>query len=217
MAYFYMPLIFAILGYGIVYLAAKPILDIGASTISLFLSSAAPGSGTIGEKTFTDPGVTDVNAQPETINIEDITYPEYGDIYGRIACAEIGLETDVYYGDNSQILRSGAGQYIGSGIPGGGRQILLAGHNVTVFSPLQDVKAGDIFTFTTSYGIYQYRITDTQIVSSGDVNAYDLLAEEEQLVLYTCYPFTALGSTNQRYFVYGEKIAGPRLVQGGGN
>lgn len=215
MAYIYMPLIFAILGYGIVYLAGKPILDVGGSMISLVLSSAAPKEGSMEGKSFQDPGVKDPNSQPATISMEDITYPEFGDIYGRLECGNIGLTSEVYYGDDNQMLRTGVGQYIGSGLPGGGRQILLAGHNVTTFAPLQDIAKGDVVTFTTTYGVYQYKVTETKVVDAKDTSAYDLLSKEEQLVMYTCYPFTTLGSTSQRYFVYGEKILGPELVQGG--
>lgn len=214
-AYVYMPLIFAILGYGIVYMAAKPLLDVGADMVSLFMSSASVKEGSMEGKTFQVPTGTDAHAQPETLNIGEIAYPEFGDIYGRLTCDSIGLNSDVYYGDDSQMLRKGAGQYMGSGLPGGGRQILLSGHNVTIFAPLQDIAVGDEVTFTTGYGIYTYRITETKILDARDTNAYDLLAQEESLVMYTCYPFTALGSTNQRFFVYGTKILGPTLVQEG--
>lgn len=214
-AYVYMPLIFAILGYGIVYMAAKPLLDVGADMVSLFMSAASVKESSMEGKTFQAPVGTDVHTQPETIHLEDIAYPEFGDMYGRLTCESIGLNSDVYYGDDSQILRKGAGQYMGSGLPGGGRQILLSGHNATIFSPLQDIAVGDEVAFTTGYGTYRYKITETKVLDARDTNAYDLLAQEESLVMYTCYPFTALGSTNQRFFVYGTKILGPTLVQGG--
>ena len=213
MAYIYMPLIFAILGYGIVYLAVMPALDIGSSMASLVLSATASKEGILDGKSFQDPGITEISQQPLTIAMQNISYPEYGDVYGRLECADIGLNVEVYYGDDSQILRSGAGQYIGSGIPGGGRQILVAGHNVTVFAPLQSAAPGQIVTFTTSYGVYQYQIADMKVLDAKDTTAYDLLAPGEKLVLYTCYPFTALGSTSQRYFLYGDKIAGPDIVE----
>lgn len=216
MAYVYMPLIFAILGYGIVYIAAKPILDIGVSIGGMFLSSTVGNGNQMEGKSFEKPDITDANSQPETLLYSEIQYPEYGDHYAKIECETIGLSADVYYGDDNNLLQKGVGQYIGSGIPGGGRQVMLVGHNVTVFSPLEAIKAGDVVTVTTTYGVYQYRITNTKVLDSKDTTAYDLLAEKEELVMYTCYPFTTLGSTNQRFFIYGEKILGPTLVSEGG-
>ena len=90
---------------------------------------------------------------------------------------------------------------------------MLAGHNTTHFKPLQNVEVGDIFTFTTSYGIYQYEVTNTRIADHEDGSAYNLLLEEEQLIMYTCYPFEAMaGTKTDRLFVYAKKIAGPAVV-----
>lgn len=227
MAYIYMPLIFAILGYGIVYLAARPILEVGGSMISLVLSTSGPEKSQTPSKSFMEPDseaskqsaakntAAPGKSQQSAINVKDITYPQYGDLYGKLTCDRIGLAADVYYGDDSQLLRKGAGQYIGSGLPGFGRQILLAGHNVTTFAPLKDMKAGDVVTFKTAYGTYEYKITDMKVLDARDTSAYDLLADGEKLVMYTCYPFTMLGSTNERYFVYGDKILGPQIAEGG--
>lgn len=229
MAYIYMPLIFAILGYGIVYLAARPILKVGGSIVSLVLSTSSPAQSQTRSKSFKEQDVkaseqlaakdaaaaADKSQPPPTINVQDITYPQYGDLYGRLTCDRIGLAANVYYGDDNQILREGIGQYTGSGLPGFGRQILLAGHNVTTFAPLKDIKAGDVVTFKTTYGTYEYKITDMKVLDARDTSAYDLLADGEKLVMYTCYPFTTLGSTNERYFVYGDKILGPQIVEGG--
>ncbi|MEG0108393.1 MAG: class D sortase [Lachnospiraceae bacterium] len=214
MAYVYMPLIFAIIGYGIVYMAAKPFIDIGISVGSLFMSSTA-GENELKGETFDQPGI-DINKQSGTIDIKGVHWPEYADAYGQLSCERIGLLSHVYWGDDNDLLREGAGTYLGSGIPGNNRTMLIAGHNTTIFSPLQNIQPGDVITFTTTYGIYQYQITDTKVLDSYDTTAYDMSAKTEQLVLYTCYPFSTLGSTNQRFFAYGTKIMGPELVQGGG-
>lgn len=41
-----------------------------------------------------------------------------------------------------------------------------------------------------------------------DRTAYDLSADYENLIMYTCYPFDALGLTPQRYFVYAKLVSG---------
>ena len=71
---------------------------------------------------------------------------------------------------------------------------------------------GDIVTITTSYGVFEYQVTDMQVKSSTDKSAYDLKQDKEQLILYTCYPFDMLGLTPNRYFVYADKISGPSIV-----
>ncbi|MFV0527233.1 MAG: class D sortase [Lachnospiraceae bacterium] len=216
MAYIVWPLFFTILGYGIVYLAARPFIEIGSAAASVFLSSRDTAVATSVNKEVFDiqdplqPVQTDT-AAVETVQSIDIDRPSYGDLYGHLVCERIGLDTDVYYGDDYYILREGAGQYIGSSLPGGTRPTLLAGHNITTFAPLQNIQAGDIINFATAYAVYQYQVTETKILSANDTTAYDLLTPREQLILYTCYPFATLGSLQQRYFVYADKISGPTI------
>ena len=40
---------------------------------------------------------------------------------------------------------------------------------------------------------------------------YDFTRTDENLILYTCYPFDALGFTPNRYFVYASYTSGPEL------
>ena len=41
-----------------------------------------------------------------------------------------------------------------------------------------------------------------------DTTAYDLSADYDNLVLYTCYPFDEIGLTSQRFFVYADLVEG---------
>ena len=91
--------------------------------------------------------------------------------------------------------------------------IMLCAHNTTFFKPLQVIEAGDIITFKTSYGVYQYQVSRTDVKDHNDSTAYDLLQEKEELVMYTCYPFeTMVGTKTDRFFVYCEKISGPTVI-----
>lgn len=212
MAYIYMPLIFSIIGYGALFLAIRPLLEIGVNVGSMIMVQEVPTFHTELESVFKEPPIV-AEEQPDSIQVDSIQMPAYGQQYGRLTCERIGLESPVYYGDNNEILRVGAGQYIGSFLPGWNRPILLCAHNTTFFKPLQDVMVGDIFTFTTSYGVYQYEVTDTRVADRGDGTAYDLLQEEEQLIMYTCYPFeTLVGTKTDRLFVYARKVIGPVVV-----
>ena len=213
MAYVYMPLIFTIIGYGIIYLAISPYMDSLLNIGSVVMVQEMPTFHTQLDSIYKKPAI-DANAQPDKISQEVVEWPKFGEQYGEITCNRIQLEAPVYFGDNNDILREGVGQYIGTFLPGYNRLILLAGHNTTYFKPLQHVQKGDVFEFTTSYGVYQYEVTDTKVLNHKDTSAYDLLAEEEMLVMYTCHPFeTLVGTKTDSFFVYAKKITGPEVVE----
>ena len=53
-----------------------------------------------------------------------------------------------------------------------------------------------------------------QPAKATDETAYDLTREEENIILYTCYPFGQLTPTPYRYFIYGEFVSGPEISDG---
>ena len=90
---------------------------------------------------------------------------------------------------------------------------MLAAHRTQHFFPLKDAVVGDIITITTSYGVYEYEVTDIQIRDKNDKTAYNLNQDKEQLIMYTCYPFVFLADSQNRYFVYADKISGPTIQE----
>lgn len=111
-------------------------------------------------------------------------------------------------------MNAGVGTYKDDsrvGIPGEGKTILLAGHNNTFFNDLQHAEAGATVTIMTHYGVYTYEVTGTEILDYQDETAYDFTRTDENLILYTCYPFDALGFTPNRFFVYAKYVSGPVL------
>lgn len=151
--------------------------------------------------------------QKKTIKLSDISTPKYGDQYGEITCDKLQLKAPVYFGDRGNILKKGAGQYNGSFLPGEGGTILIGAHDTTYFKKLEKVKKGQTFEFTTEYGIYEYKVKYIKIVDEDKYDeAYDLGADKESLVLYTCYPFGKLkGTKEKRMFVYLDKVTGPDI------
>lgn len=209
MAYIYMPLFFSFMGIGIVYAAAYPLIKTVTSAASLFILDKEP--------TFEETGTTietPVNIEENdsnTINFSDIQLPGNHDVIGSISCERIGLIADFYYGDDSYCLDRGAGMYTGSQIPGRGKPILIAGHSTTVFSAFQDAQVGDEIIIKTYYGEFHYNVTDIQIYQKDNC-IFDLEQDNEQLIMYTCYPFGIFTPVDHRMFVYAEKISGPTLV-----
>lgn len=159
------------------------------------------------------------NDEVQTIDRQSITYPYPGDRYGEISIDGTTVSAPLYYGDDTATLNKGVGTYkddVGVGLPGESKTILLAGHNNTFFNGLQQVEIGDIVTIETHYGTYTYEVTDMQVKDYQDTTAYDFSRTDENLIMYTCYPFDALGFTPDRYFVYAKYVSGPVLVDGEG-
>lgn len=148
----------------------------------------------------------------DTVNAKDVEFPGVNKQFGKLKIKGTKVDAKLFYGDGTVPLRNGVGIYGGSFIPGYGKTILVAGHNNTYFNGLKKVKKGDIVKINTSYGNYEYKVTNTAIRDHKDKKAYDLEADHENLILYTCYPFDSLGLTNQRFFVYAEKVKGPKIV-----
>ena len=212
MAYVYMPFLFVFLGYGIVYLAASPLIDTISSYASLFITENEPEFDNKVGSIFVAPEEDEVVEEGNTISAADIEIPSYGVHYANIECERIGLYAEICYGDGYDILKNNVGHYAGSGFPGFGKPIMLAAHRTQHFFPLKDAVVGDVVKLTTSYGVYEYQITDIQIRDKTDTTAYDLAQDKEQLIMYTCYPFVFLADSQNRYFVYADKISGPDVV-----
>lgn len=218
-----MPLFFTILGYFIIYFSFSDIVDMYYSGLKLVLSPYTPNFSDDLTTIFNKSIDNDINKiQDPAINNEDVTQskvllsqiemPKFGTHYAMLSFDRTGTELPLYFGDNKKILKKGAGQYIGSFIPGYNRPILIAGHNNTHFNTLKELQISDIVTITTNYGIYKYKIFDTKVTKADDDSAYDLSLKKEQLILYTCFPFDIVGFTDQRYFVYADKISGPEII-----
>jgi len=147
----------------------------------------------------------------KTVPITSIEYPRYSDQFGELIIEDCGIKVPLFFGDGNLQLNNGVGIYTGSFIPGYGRPILVAGHNVTYFNGLKYAKEGQIVLIRTSYGNYRYEITGVEVHDKDDTSAYDLGAEEETLTMYTCYPFDMVGLTPYRCFVYAKFLSGPAL------
>ena len=71
--------------------------------------------------------------------------------------------------------------------------------------------SGSLIHIDTHYGSYVYRVTEMKLADYQDTTTYDFTRTDENLILYTCYPFDAFGFTPERYFVYAEYVSGPMI------
>ena len=202
------PIAFLFLGYLLLFLAIAPIAKPFLSIVNMaFLDK--PISDSQGYDSLFDISAQ-LQAQGE-IKASEIEFPKYGNHFGKLVIEDTNINTDLFFGDGTQQLKNGAGVYNGSAIPGYGKTVLIGGHNHTHFKDLKNAQVGSKVTITTNYGEYVYEITQTAIKKATDKTAYDLSASEENLVLYTCYPFNSWGLTPDRYFVYGKYLSGPHI------
>lgn len=218
LAYVAAPLVFVLISVVLFFAVGKVLLDPYQSMLSWFFTTneaSQPQDLLSNAATVINGGTAEAESgQPETLPFSSITYPEKGDRYATITVSGTNVDAPVYYGDTNKILNAGVGTYADDarvGIPGESRTILLAGHNNTFFNDLQHAEVGATVTITTHYGVYTYEITDTQVKDYQDETAYDFTRTDENLILYTCYPFDALGFTPNRFFVYAKYVSGPVL------
>lgn len=201
------PLVFVILGYALIYYVASPIINPALSILKLIGTEL-----NVQEDNTAD--LLDLSSLPQysgKIKASTVTFPSYGDKYGVLEIEGTKVNTDLYFGDNGKILRKGAGQYAGSLFPGLSSTVLIGAHNNTYFNDLGSAKVGAKITLRTNYGVYVYEIYDVGVRKATDKSSYNLAATEENIVLYTCYPFNALGLTADRYFVWGKVVSGPLI------
>lgn len=223
-AYIVMPLVFACITIGSLYGVGSALLSPYKEMASWFFTKSEENEA---NRDLYSQAISSAqsgvsaqdSAETQTIDKQAITYPYPGDRYGEISIEGTTVSAPLYYGDDTATLNKGVGTYkddVGVGIPGEGKTILLAGHNNTFFNGLQQVEVGDIVTIETHYGTYTYEVTDMQVKDYQDSTAYDFTRTDENLIMYTCYPFDALGFTPDRYFVYAKYVSGPVLVDGEG-
>lgn len=209
-----LPIIYLIVFYLVIFIAISPILSTVATFSGLFFSEKSKDYSLEYDNIYKP--VTDENSleiikknNKQYIDIESIEFPTYGDSFAKLIIKDCNINCNLFFGDGAVSLRNGVGMYSGSFIPGYGGTILISGHNNTYFNGLKNAEKNQIVTIKTSYGIYKYKITKIKIVNADDyTSSYNLGADKENLIMYTCYPFDEIGMTTFRYFVYAKKISG---------
>jgi sortase A len=128
-----------------------------------------------------------------------------GDPVGRLRIGRIGLNMVVVQGTDHETLKKGPGHYIGSGLPGEGHLVYVAGHRTTYLAPfatINNIRAGDYIRFELPYGAFTYRVTRHYVVAA---NAVAVLKDTgtETLRLQACHP---------RFFATHRYIVDAKLV-----
>lgn len=205
-----LPIVFLIGTYLIIFLAFGSTISMAVDAAGMVFSSAEKDYSTSFKSIFVP-----VAENKEGLKSDDFEFPKFNQQFGELSIPKCKIEAKLFFGDGDVALRNGVGIYNGSSAPGFGSTILVGGHNNTFFHNLKDVKEGMTVSIKTNYGNYEYKIRETKVLQYNDSSAYDIGADKENLVLYTCYPFDELGLTDQRFFVYADYVSGPQIDREG--
>ena len=116
--------------------------------------------------------------------------------YALLEAPSIGLLAPVVDGVGDSQLSVAVGHVPASSWPGSPGTSVLAAHDVTWFSHIVQLEAGDTVSVVTPCRTFDYTVADHRVVPAGSPIAQ---TAAEQLVLITCYPLNALFLTSQRY------------------
>ena len=198
------PLVFALTGYLLIYAAFGPILSTADGVWDLITGGNKYESKELMQSRL--------DGYTESVPSSVITFPKYGDCYGELRIESCDIAAPLYYGDSDALLKKGVCQYIGSMYIGSGTTALISGHNNTYLHTLGQIEVGDKIEIDTNYGSYVYEVTSVSVEKASDNSWYDLAAPQENLELYTCYPFDALGITRYRFCVGAKYVSGPKIL-----
>jgi sortase A len=149
-----------------------------------------------------------------------LTADENDDYYSQLSVTDDGLmsyieipsinvKLPVYHGTDDNELNVGVGHIPGSSLPVGGSSthcVLLAHRGLPsarLFTDLDKVTVGDIFTITTLNEKLTYQVDQILITDPEDLSALGIVKGKDYCTLVTCTPY---GVNTQRLLVRGHRI-----------
>ncbi len=130
-----------------------------------------------------------------------------GDAVAIIRIPKIDVDYVVVEGTDVESLKKGPGHYTDTAYPweATGR-VGIAGHRTTYGSPfwsLNELRPGDRIVLATEYGVFEYRVTGSEIISPSDGSVLGS-TDRPTLVLTTCNPrFSAA----ERLIVLADRVS----------
>lgn len=201
-AYVFVPLIFALVGLGIVYVGFNKHIAFAKGASKMIFGQSIPE--------FSEP-------EPQPISKDAIVTPNYGALYAYLSCEDLNMYVPVYYGSGARIEQKGASQ-ISTVLPGQKGTIVISGDEKAYLWSLENARAGKVIEIKTGYGTFGYKITKVEIGNFGD-DAYDVSQKDKELlVIKTGYPFKEKKGIQPKCggntcLVFGERVSGPEVTQ----
>lgn len=130
-------------------------------------------------------------------------------IMGYIQIPSIGVNLPIYHGTSEEVLQIAVGHIPGSSLPVGGKRThaVLSGHrglpSAKLFSDLDKLKEGDIFTVTVLDQMITYRADQIRIVLPEETDELAITEGKDYCTLITCTPY---GVNSHRILLRGRRI-----------
>jgi sortase A len=123
---------------------------------------------------------------------------------GNLVAPSISLNAPVVEGIGSAQLAVAVGHDPSSAWPSTNNTSVLSGHDVTWFSGLGHLQAGDEVDYLTACRAFQYIVISSRVVKAGTPLPSTNVG---RLALVTCYPLNALYVTSNRLVVEAELVS----------
>lgn len=126
-----------------------------------------------------------------------------GEGIGRLLIPAIGADYGLVEGTDELSLQKGPGHYSGTGLPGSGSTVGIAGHRTTYLAPfkrIDELEGGDEVVVEMPYATLVYEVDEARVVEPTQVGVVRR-RRHERLVLTACHP---LYSDAQRYVVFAD-------------
>ena len=157
---------------------------------------------------------------PDGVNfgLSDEEYARYASILditgtgimGYVQIPSIGVNLPVYHGTDESVLQIAVGHVAGSSFPVGGERThgVLSGHrglpSAKLFSDLDKLIEGDIFTVTILDETLTYEVDQIRIVLPEETDELAIVPEKDYNTLVTCTPY---GINTHRMLIRGHRVA----------
>ncbi len=135
-------------------------------------------------------------------------------IMGYVTIPKIQVELPVYHGTGEAVLNVASGHVQGTSLPVGGlsTHAVLSAHrglpSARLFTDLDKLEVGDVFTITVLDRLLTYQIDKIQIVRPNEVDALYVTEGEDYCTLVTCTPY---GINTHRLLVRGTRVETPEV------
>lgn len=151
-------------------------------------------------------------ADPWAYQQPSFTLGDFGledETFAVISIPKIGLEMPIFLGATSDHLSAGAAHLTQTSLPVGGSNTncVLAGHRGwhggKYFYNIVSLEPGDEVQITNLWGTLLYRVRETKIIESYEVEKIKIQPDQDMLTLLTCY----YGSSHKmRFAVFCERV-----------
>lgn len=156
-----------------------------------------------------NPGRFSAMSPEERAEYESLLNLEGNGIIGVINIPIIGVNLPVYHGVEESVLQVAIGHIEASSLPVGGpsTHTVVSGHrglpSAKLFTDLDKLKEGDVFTFTVLNQKITYEIDQIHIVEPTDMSDLEIVEGEDLATLITCTPY---GINTHRMLVRGHRV-----------